>query len=34
MGTISDGTSTATFEEIENIILGSGDDSVTGSPTP
>ncbi|MCF2904314.1 Hint domain-containing protein [Octadecabacter sp. CECT 8868] len=30
-GTISDGTSTATFSEIENIYLGSGDDSVTGS---
>lgn len=30
-GTLSDGTSTATFEEIETVILGSGDDSVTGS---
>ncbi|MBU2992969.1 Hint domain-containing protein [Octadecabacter sp. 1_MG-2023] len=30
-GTISDGTSTTTFSEIENIYLGSGDDSVTGS---
>lgn len=31
MGTISDGTDTTSFQEIENIILGSGDDSVTGS---
>ena len=30
-GTITDGTGTTTFSEIENIILGSGDDSVTGS---
>ena len=30
-GTISNGTDTAAFEEIENIVLGSGDDTVTGS---
>ncbi len=30
-GTLSDGTSTATFEEIETIFLGTGDDSITGS---
>ncbi|WP_370634872.1 Hint domain-containing protein [Cognatishimia sp. MH4019] len=30
-GTISNGPDTATFEEIENIVLGSGDDTVTGS---
>lgn len=30
-GTLSDGTSTATFEEIEVIGLGTGDDSVIGS---
>ncbi|MRU16730.1 hypothetical protein FDP25_14915 [Roseovarius sp. A21] len=30
-GTLSDGTSTAGFSEIENITLGSGDDSVIGS---
>ncbi|MEM6589733.1 MAG: Hint domain-containing protein [Pseudomonadota bacterium] len=30
-GTITDGTDTTTFEEIENLQLGGGDDSVTGS---
>ena len=30
-GTLSDGTSTATFTEIEEVILGSGDDIVIGS---
>ena len=30
-GTISDGTSTATFADIENITLGAGDDSIIGS---
>ncbi len=30
-GTITDGTDTTTFEEIENIRLGGGDDSVVGS---
>ena len=30
-GTLSDGTDTATFAEIEAFILGSGDDTVTGS---
>ena len=30
-GTISDGTDTASFAEIESLTLGSGNDSVTGS---
>ncbi len=30
-GTIDDGTDTTEFEEIENIILGDGDDTVEGS---
>ncbi len=30
-GTITDGTDTTTFEEIEKIALGGGDDTVTGS---
>ncbi|MEM7598872.1 MAG: Hint domain-containing protein, partial [Pseudomonadota bacterium] len=30
-GTITDGDDTTTFEEIENIQLGGGDDTVTGS---
>ncbi|MBO1257153.1 hypothetical protein J3L16_15835, partial [Alteromonas sp. 5E99-2] len=30
-GTLSDGTDTLSFDEIEEIVLGSGDDSVTGS---
>ena len=30
-GTITDGDDTTEFEEIENIVLGSGDDTVTGS---
>ena len=30
-GTITNGTDTATFVEIEEIIVGSGDDSVTGA---
>ena len=30
-GTLTDGTSTATFTEIENYVLGSGDDKVIGS---
>src|SRR6056297_2096556 len=30
-GSISDGTSTATFADIENITLGAGNDSITGS---
>ncbi|MFY0632806.1 MAG: Hint domain-containing protein [Vannielia sp.] len=30
-GTIADGTSTASFAEIETVRLGAGDDSVTGS---
>jgi len=30
-GSISNGTDTATFSEIENIVTGAGDDSVTGS---
>jgi len=30
-GTLGDGTDTTTFVEIEEFVLGSGDDSVTGS---
>ena len=30
-GTLTDGTSTATFTEIENYVLGSGDDAIIGS---
>ena len=30
-GTLSDGTSTATFSEIETVITGAGNDSITGS---
>jgi len=30
-GTVSDGSFTANFAEIENVLLGSGDDDVTGS---
>ena len=29
-GTLSDGTSTASFSQIENVVLGSGNDSVFG----
>ncbi len=31
VGTITDGTDTTSFEEIERVVLGAGDDSVTGS---
>jgi hypothetical protein len=30
-GTLTDGSNTVTFDEIENIILGSGDDEFTGA---
>jgi Ca2+-binding RTX toxin-like protein len=30
-GTITDGTDTTTFEEIEQVVTGSGDDTITGS---
>jgi len=30
-GTLTDGVNTTDFEEIENFVLGSGDDTVTGS---
>ncbi|PYG33079.1 hemolysin type calcium-binding protein [Pelagimonas varians] len=30
-GSVTDGTNTTTFEEIESLTLGDGDDSVTGS---
>ena len=30
-GTLTSGANTATFDNVENIILGAGDDSVTGS---
>jgi Ca2+-binding RTX toxin-like protein len=33
-GTITDGTDTTTFSEIENIQLGGGDDTVNGSDGP